>query len=68
MKKIWFRAGYEVEVTEEELKELQETKSEELMEKIIKRATLSGETYILGKNNGGCDDYDNPDEEINFLF
>ena len=67
MKRIWFRAGYEAEVTDEELKELQNGNID-LMEDIIKRSVLSGETYILGKDCGGVDDYDNPDEEINFLF
>ena len=67
MKRIWFRAGYEAEVTDDELKELQNGNID-LMEDIIKRSTLSGETYILGKDCGGVDDYDNPDEEINFLF
>ena len=67
MKRIWFRAGYEAHVTEDELKELQKGNID-LMEEIIKRSELSGETYILGKDCGGVDDYDNPDEEINFLF
>lgn len=65
--KIWFRVGMEAKVTIEELKKLKNG-DEDLMRRIINRANLSGETYILGKNNGGVDDYDNPDEEINFLF
>lgn len=71
MSKIWFRVGMEADVTEDELKTLQSKDcyaSINLMENIIKRAELSGETYIVGKNNGGVEDYDNPDEEINFLF
>lgn len=70
MAKIWFRVGMEAEITDEELNVLMNTSfaSGILMQKIIKRAELSGETYIVGKNNGGVDDYDNPDEEISFLF
>ena len=69
MKKIWFRVGMEAEVTDEELKELKEgDRRHELMEKIISSAKLSGGTYILGKDCGGVDDYDNPEEEIDFLF
>lgn len=72
-KKIWFRAGYEAEVTPEELEILKATNNYEkaaaLMEEIVSRAELRGETYILGKSNGGClDEYDNPDDEISFLF
>lgn len=68
MARIWFRAGYEAEVTEEELNTLKTEKSEELMEAIIKRAELSGETYIPAKYNCFLEDYDNPEEEVNFLF
>lgn len=69
MKKIWFRVGMEAEVTDEELKELKEGDHRyKLMQKVISSAKLSGETYILGKDCGGVDDYDNPEEEINFLF
>ena len=79
MKKIWFRVGMEADVTEEEMKELliyseqvegeyDSEKANTIMMDIIKRAELSGETYILGKNCGGVDDYDNPEEEVNFLF
>ena len=70
MAKIWFRVGMEAEVTDEELEILQFSKfsSGILMQKIIERAELSGETYILGKANGGVDDYDNPENEISFLF
>lgn len=78
--KIWFRVGMEADVTQDEMKVLLEysgqidgerdaTKAHYIMEKIIERAELSGETYILGKNNGtAVDDYDNPDEEIDFLY
>ena len=65
--KIWFRVGMEADITVEELKKLKDG-DEGLMKKVINRADLSGETYILGKNNGGADDYDNPDDEISFLF
>lgn len=79
MAKIWFRVGMEADVTEEEMKELliyseqvegeyDSEKAHTIMMDIIKRAELSGETYILGKNCGGVDDYDNPEEEVNFLF
>ena len=66
-KRIWFRVGMEAEVSEEELTRLKECKSEDLMRKIIKRAELSGDTYIPEKYIG-CEDYDNPDYEIDFLF
>ena len=78
--KIWFRVGMEADVTEEEMNvllvysgqkdgERDVIKAHSIMEKIIERAELRGETYILGKNNGGAaDDYDNPDEEIDFLY
>ena len=79
MAKIWFTAGYEANVTDEEMEALLiysgqkegETESEKaygIMESIIDRAILSGETYILGKDCGGVDDYDNPEKEISFLF
>ena len=75
MKKIWMRVGMDVELTDEEYDELLRTagqnggkydyrKLENLFEKVIP----SGETYILGKNCGGVDDYDNPDEEISVLL
>lgn len=79
MAKIWFRVGMEADVTEKELKELliysgqaegerDCRKTYAIMEDIIKRAELSGETYIVGKNCGCLEDYDNPEEEINFNF
>lgn len=43
-------------------------KAHEIMSNIIERAELSGETYIVGKDCGGVEDYDNPEKEINFLF
>lgn len=67
MARIWFRVGMEADISEEELISLMKGKSENLMIEIIKRAELSGETYIPEKYNG-CEDYDNPDSEINFLF
>lgn len=78
--KIWFRVGMEADVTQEEMDvlliysgqmdgEREPRKAHYIMEKIIERAELCGETYILGKNNGGAaDDYDNPDEEIDFIY
>ena len=39
------------------------------MKEIIKRSELSGETYIVGKNNAlDMGNYDNPDEDIDFEF
>ena len=79
MKKIWFRVGMECEITDEEMNLLliysgqiggvrDVRKVYAVMKEIIKRATLSGETYILGKDCGGVDVYDNPKEEVGFLF
>lgn len=79
MAKIWFRVGMELDITEEEMKELliysgqsegerDCRKAHAIMGDIIKRAELSGETYILGKDCGGVDGYDNPEKEVNFLF
>lgn len=79
MAKIWFRVGMEAEITDEEMKELliysgqaegerDCRKAEAIMKNIIERAELSGETYILGKDCGGVDFYDNPEKEVNFLF
>lgn len=77
--KIWFRVGMETDITPEEMDVLLAysgqidgerdcIKAHCIMEKLIKTGELSGETYILGKNNGGADDYDNPEEEISFLY
>ena len=70
--RIWFRVGMEADVTEEELNMLQDGSccdSHELMKDVIQRADLSGETYILGKENGfDIEGYDNPEKEIDFLF
>lgn len=72
MKNIWFRVGMEATVTDEELVVLKEDseKAYKLMQNIISRAKLSGETYILGNNDTDINQfgYDNPDEEINFSF
>ena len=67
MARIWFRVGMETDISEDELRDLIKNKPEELMAEIIKRAELSGETYIPEKYNG-CEEYDNPDEEIVFIF
>lgn len=78
-KKIWFRVGMEAEITDEEMEQLKVINGQlpgklsvsqgyALMESIIERASLSGETYIVGKDSGGVDDYDNPEQEVNFLF
>lgn len=77
--KIWFRVGMEADITPEEMDVLLAysgqidgesdcRKAYCIMEKLIKTGELSGETYILGKNNGGADGYDNPEEEITFLY
>lgn len=68
-KRIWFRVGMEAFVTDSELSTLQKggRKADELMERIIERGWLSGETYILSADNG-LDGYDNPESEINFLY
>ena len=77
--KIWFRVGMESDITDEEMNvllvysgqkegERDVRKAHSIMEKIINRGELSGETYIVGKSNGGVDNYNNPEEEINFLF
>lgn len=69
----------EADISGEELKELlifsgQESgerdskKAHEIMGNIIERAVLSGETYIVGKECGGVENYDNPPKEVNFLF
>ena len=72
MKNIWFRVGMEAIVTDEELVVLKEDseKAYKLMQNIISRAKLSGETYILSNNDTDINQfgYDNPDEEINFSF
>lgn len=71
MAKIWFRVGMEAEVSEEEMNTLlnsSRTEAHSTMENIIKRAELSGETYILGKDCGAVDKYDNPKNDIDFLF
>lgn len=77
--KVWFRVGMEADITEEEMDvllvcsgqkdgERDVRKAESIMKRVISKAELSGETYIVGKCNGGVDDYDNPEEEVNFLF
>lgn len=69
MLEIWFRVGMKAEVTESEMETLKSggTVADQLMERIIERAELSGETYIPAKDNGH-EDYDNPQTEIDFLF
>lgn len=77
--KIWFRVGMEADVSSEELDMLLAYSGQKkgkcdcetahsIMEKIIQRAELSGETYIVGKDNGGVEDYDNPTQEVSFLY
>ena len=69
----------EADISGEELKELlifsgQESgerdskKAHEIMNNIIERAELSGETYIVGKDCGGEEDYDSPEKEINVMI
>ena len=75
MKRIWMRVGMDVELTDEEYDDLLKADSdgnymrlERLFSRMIATGAPSGETYIIGKNNGGVEDYDNPDEEISVLF
>lgn len=79
MKRIWFRVGMECEITDYQMEKLRAfsrqgkgecncEEAEDIMRAIIEKADLSGETYILGKDCGGVDDYDNPEREINFWF
>lgn len=69
--KIWFRVGMEAEISEEEMKILSgndNIAAPNMMKKIIERAELSGETYIVGQKYGCVENYNNPEEEINFVF
>lgn len=77
--KIWFKVGMEADITPEEMDvlltysgqkdgERDSIKAHYIMEKLIKTGELSGETYIVGQNNGGVEDYDNPEKEIDFLY
>lgn len=66
MKKIWFRVGMECQITDSEYEILMNEQPKELMETIIERATLSGETYL--PMNLGDESYDNSEDEINFCF
>lgn len=75
MKKIWFRVGMEATITDDLYNSMVSAKKqndyqqlEAIFLEIIKMGELSGETYIVGKNNGGVDEYDNPKEEISVLF
>lgn len=80
MKKIWFRVGMEANITDKQYEELLKAdgqlngefdarKREAIMRDIIKNSSeMSGETYIVGKDEGWVDDYDNPDQEIMFDF
>ena len=77
--KIWFRVGMESDITEEEMNvllvyseqkegEIDVRKAYSIMKRIIDRAELSGETYIVGQCDSDLYNYDNPEEEVNFLF
>ncbi|MDD6828080.1 MAG: hypothetical protein PUE12_18580 [Oscillospiraceae bacterium] len=75
MKKIWFRVGMETTMLDDEYERLLKTYKEnnydqlvKIMNDIIATGELSGETYIVGKCNGGVDDYDNPEEEISIIY
>lgn len=69
---IWFRAGMEAQISDEEMEVLtnygDREKPTQLMKRIIGRAILNGETYILGKDCSELDGYDNPAREIIFDF
>lgn len=67
MPRIWFRVGMEADVTDEELNALRNGKDESLMLSVVAKAEVSGETYIPSFDNG-CETYDNPAEEVSFLF
>lgn len=77
--KIWFRVGMEADISKEEMDALliysgqiggerDVRMAHAIMRDIVNRAELSGETYIVGKRNGGVEDYDNPEKEVNFLY
>lgn len=78
MPRIWFRVGMEADITEEEMDVLLKCSGQkdgdinvnpyEMMKDIIKRGELSGETYIVGQNYGNVENYNNPEEEVNFIF
>lgn len=76
MGKVWFRVGMESKISKSEILLLskkdktrkEKTRAQKLMRKIIKRATLSGETYILGQEESDLQGYDNPPNEIVFYF
>lgn len=76
MSRIWFRVGMECLVTEKEMSILTGPKktskekkvAKKTMKRIIKRAVLSGETYVLGKIDSGIQGYDNPENEVVFYF
>lgn len=75
MKRIWMRVGMDVELTDEEYDDLLKANEDgnyirldRLISRMIANGAPSGETYIVGMNNGGVDGYDNPDEEISVLF
>ena len=69
----------ESDITEEEMNvllvyseqkegEIDVRKAHSIMKRIIDRAELSGETYIVGQRDGDLYNYYNPEEEVNFLF
>jgi len=75
MKRIWMRVGMAVNLTDDMYDELVNASNEgdcnalyHLFETMIKNSELCGETYILGKENGGVDDFDNPEQEISVDF
>lgn len=75
MKRIWIRVGMDVELTDEEYNDLLKANDDgnyirldRLISRMIINGAPSGEIYIVGKNDGCPDDYDNPDEEISVLF
>ena len=69
--RLWFRVGMEATVTDEELAVLITDEPDEeahrVMRKVIDRAFLSGETYIVA-NNCPLSDYANPDYDVDFDF
>ena len=75
MKRIWMRVGMDIELTDEEYNDLLKANEDRnyirldrLISRMIVNGAPSGETYIVGKNDGCPDNYDNPDEEISVNF
>lgn len=71
MKKLWGRIGVEIELGDDEYKALVEENGGKGLGELIQnhfsdegRIQISGETYFPADDSV----YDNPDEELNYLF